>query len=101
MPSMCADATGAVGEELTGPPKVLMGGGGGGMRCGRVRDQGSGSRQALYTRRPPGKRTLDPGSELREEEKPAEGGASQTLDSRKQGPWENKRWDKVDGKGTP
>lgn len=71
VPSMCADATGAVGEELTGPPKVLMGGGGRGTRCGRVRDQGSGSRQALYTRRPPGKRTLDPGSELREEEKPA------------------------------
>lgn len=29
VPSTCADATGAVGEELRGPPKVLMGGGGG------------------------------------------------------------------------
>lgn len=47
----------------------------------RVEGQGSGSRQVLYTWRPPRKGTLDPDSDLRVEEKPAGGGAFQSVDS--------------------
>lgn len=66
-----------------------------GWQSRRVEGQGSGSRQVPYTWRPPRKGTLDPGSDLRAEEKLL-GERLPRQWTQEAGPMGNQRWDKVD-----